>query len=138
LPFLKYFFSSQDKVQQTDEIIFLLIPHIVRESLLTEENTRVIDSGTGQGIELRRGDPDKNDDAEDDEPAVESLNGTSPNVQTTSAANAASAMMGNLPHRPIPFACGRQFHRNRDSSLFAANQPCGRSGNGGAERRFDL
>ena len=36
LPFLKYFFSSQDKVQQTDEIIFLLIPHIVRESLLTE------------------------------------------------------------------------------------------------------
>jgi len=104
LPFLKYFFSSQDKVQQTDEIIFLLIPHIVRESLLTEENTRVIDSGTGQGIELRRGDPDKNDDAEDDEPAVESLNGTSPNVQTTSAANAASAMIGQLAAQTHPLS----------------------------------
>jgi general secretion pathway protein D len=106
LPFLKYFFSSQDKVQQTDEIIFLLIPHIVRESLLTEENTRVIDSGTGQGIELRRGDPDKNDDAEDNEPVVERLNGTSPKLQTTSAANAASSMLGQLAAQAHPAAPG--------------------------------
>ncbi len=76
----------------------------MRESLLIEENTRVIDSGTGQGIELRRGDPDKNDDAEDDEPAVESLNGTSPNVQTTSAADAASAMIGQLAAQTRPLA----------------------------------
>ena len=54
LPFLKYFFSSQQKVQQTDEIVFLLIPHIVRESLLTEANTRVVDSGTQRPAQTTR------------------------------------------------------------------------------------
>ncbi len=35
IPFFKYFFSSQNKEVQQDEIVFLLIPHIVRESVLT-------------------------------------------------------------------------------------------------------
>ncbi len=52
--FFKYFFSSRSKETQQDEVVFLLIPHIVRESLLTHLNTRAIDSGTGQSIELRR------------------------------------------------------------------------------------
>jgi general secretion pathway protein D len=54
LPILKYFFSSQDKVQQSDEIVFLLIPHIVRESILTDQNTRAIYTGTSQAVELIR------------------------------------------------------------------------------------
>jgi general secretion pathway protein D len=102
LPFFKYFFSSQDKVHDTDEIVFLLIPHIVRESLLTEENTRVIDSGTGQGIELRRGDPDKNENADNDEPSIGDSNGTLANLQTTSAANAASAMINQIAAQGQP------------------------------------
>jgi len=104
LPFLKYFFSSQDKVQQTDEIVFLLIPHIVRESLLTDENTRVVDSGTGQQIELRRGDPDKNDTADVAESGTGTLNGVSPDLQPTTAANAASAMISQIAAQGHPMA----------------------------------
>src|SRR6185312_4206129 len=54
LPLLKYFFASHDKVQQSDEIVFLIIPHIVRDSILTDENTRAIYTGTGQAVELIR------------------------------------------------------------------------------------
>ena len=54
LPFFKYLFSTQTKQKAQDEIVFLLIPHIVRESLLTRLNTRAVDTGTGQSIELRR------------------------------------------------------------------------------------
>jgi general secretion pathway protein D len=101
LPFLKYFFSSQQKVQQTDEIVFLLIPHIVRESLLSDTNTRVVDSGTSQGIELRRSDPSKRI-ADADDPAADSLAGAAPSLQQTSAANAASAMLGQIAAQAQP------------------------------------
>jgi general secretion pathway protein D len=56
LPFFKYFFSSQNKEVQTDEIVFLLIPHIVRESVLTRANVTAIDTGTDKDIQLRRDD----------------------------------------------------------------------------------
>jgi general secretion pathway protein D len=56
LPLLKYFFGSRTNEKAQDEIVFLLIPHIVRESVLTRLNTRAIDTGTGQSIELRRDD----------------------------------------------------------------------------------
>ena len=54
LPLLKYFFGSRQKEKQQDEIVFLLIPHIVRESVLTRLNMRAIDTGTSQSIELHR------------------------------------------------------------------------------------
>ena len=87
LPFFKYFFSSQNKEVQQSEIVFLLVPHIVRESVLTRLNTRAIDTGTSQSIELRQ-DPN----AELNVPVIprpRPINGTS-------AAVAASAMVGQL------------------------------------------
>ncbi len=54
LPILKYFFASHDTIHQQDEIVFLIIPHIVRDSILTDENTRAIYAGTGQTVELIR------------------------------------------------------------------------------------
>ena len=56
LPFFKYFFSTQSKETQQDELVFLIIPHIVRESVLTTLNTRAFDTGTGASIDLRRDD----------------------------------------------------------------------------------
>lgn len=53
LPLLKYIFNSRDKNVSNDEIVFLVVPHIVRESLLNKLNTRAIDTGTSQSIELR-------------------------------------------------------------------------------------
>ncbi len=54
IPFFKFFFSSQNKEVQQDEIVFLLIPHIVRESVFTPTNLKAIDTGTTNGYELRR------------------------------------------------------------------------------------
>jgi general secretion pathway protein D len=93
LPFLKYFFASTDKVQQSDEIVFLLIPHIVRESIVTDDNTRKIYTGTSQAVELIRRDPPPML-----APSGRALNGNAaagPD-QKTSAANAASAMLSKM------------------------------------------
>jgi general secretion pathway protein D len=98
LPLLKYFFSSRDKINDKTEIVFLLIPHIVRESVLSRLNTRPIDTGTGQSFELRH---------------EASLAGTgsevvNPNIKPrptgppTTAANAASAMVQQLSHQAEP------------------------------------
>ena len=54
IPLLKYLFSNRDTKDDQSEVVFLLIPHIVRESVLTRMNTRPIDTGSGDHIELRR------------------------------------------------------------------------------------
>src|SRR5277367_4935838 len=53
VPILKWIFSSRDKTQQDDEIVFLLIPHVVRAEMLNPLNLRELDTGTGNTIELR-------------------------------------------------------------------------------------
>ncbi len=54
IPILKYLFGSKDHQITDDEIVFLLIPHVVRSPELTATNLRPIDTGAGQQIELRR------------------------------------------------------------------------------------
>jgi general secretion pathway protein D len=98
LPILKYFFTSRDKVSSKDEIVFLLIPHIVRESVLTRTNTRAIDTGTGQSIELRR-DPTAADRGAD---GANPLYPKPKIGQATTAANAASAMVQQLSQQAQP------------------------------------
>jgi general secretion pathway protein D len=91
LPILKYFFASTDKTQTTDDVVFLIIPHIVRESILTDENTRAVYTGTSASVELIRKAPNATPTMESSElaPAGSSL-------PATSAANAASAMIGKM------------------------------------------
>ena len=54
IPFLKYFFSSTHKERVENEIVFILVPHIVREHELTAMNQRAIDVGTSNQLDLRR------------------------------------------------------------------------------------
>ena len=98
LPLLKYFFSSTDKTVQQDEIVFLLIPHIVRESLLTDENTRAIYTGAGQSIDLIHRDPARvlADRMAAGNAIAAATAPAPPAMQPTSAANAASAMVGQM------------------------------------------
>ncbi len=92
IPILKYFFSSTDKTQTTDDVVFLIIPHIVRESILTDENTRAIYTGTSQSVELLRKTPStKPAEVVSSEGAPE---GSA--LPVTSAANAAQAMIGKM------------------------------------------
>ncbi|MGC2744817.1 MAG: cohesin domain-containing protein, partial [Candidatus Angelobacter sp.] len=53
IPILKYLFSSTQKEHITNELVFLLVPHIVRSQELNELNRRAFDVGTGGGIDLR-------------------------------------------------------------------------------------
>jgi general secretion pathway protein D len=54
IPILRYLFGSRDKIRQDDEIVFLVIPHVVRSQELTPLNLRTIDTGSGtQTVELR-------------------------------------------------------------------------------------
>ena len=54
IPILRYVFGSHDKIIQNDEIVFLVVPHVVRSQELTPSNLRTIDTGNGQTVELRR------------------------------------------------------------------------------------
>lgn len=53
LPLIKYLFSTQQKEVTDDEIVFLMVPHVVRAEQITPEDTQEIDTGTGTNIELR-------------------------------------------------------------------------------------
>jgi general secretion pathway protein D len=53
LPLLKYFFSTQQKEVTDDEIVFLVVPHVVRAEEIDPENVQQIDTGTTNNIELR-------------------------------------------------------------------------------------
>jgi len=98
LPIFKFFFSTQGKEVQQDEIVFLLIPHIVRESVLTRLNTRPIDTGTSQSIELRH---DAAAAADYDTPVRGAAKPAATGPATT-AANAASAMVQQLKQAAQP------------------------------------
>ncbi len=57
IPILKYIFGSKDHTIQDDDIVFVVVPHIVRSQELDQANLRVIDTGLGQSsIELRHAD----------------------------------------------------------------------------------
>jgi len=54
LPLLRYVFGSKSHEVIDDEVVFVLVPHIVRGQDLTPLNLRRIDTGAGQAIDLRR------------------------------------------------------------------------------------
>ena len=53
IPILKYIFTSTSKEHVTNELVFLLVPHIVRGQELNDLNRRAFDVGTGGAIDLR-------------------------------------------------------------------------------------
>jgi len=54
VPILKYLFGQEHKEVVDNEIVFVLVPHIVRGQDVTASNTRTIDVGTANAIDLRR------------------------------------------------------------------------------------
>ncbi|HEX4757375.1 MAG TPA: cohesin domain-containing protein, partial [Terracidiphilus sp.] len=56
IPILKYLFGSKDHTIADDDIVFVVVPHIVRSQDLDQANLRAIDTGSGQSIDLRRAD----------------------------------------------------------------------------------
>ncbi len=54
LPLIKYLFSTQEKETTDDEIVFLLVPHVIRREQITPEDVQEIDTGTSNDVEVRR------------------------------------------------------------------------------------
>ncbi len=95
IPFFKFFFSSQSKEVQDDEIVFLVIPHIVRESVITRLNTAAIDTGTNSSIALRHVDEDSTQ-AEGGPNTPGLVRNPATPALTSSAANAATAALQTM------------------------------------------
>jgi general secretion pathway protein D len=54
IPILKYLFGQSQTERIQNEILFVLTPHIVRSLDVTEYNTRPVNIGTANAIEIRR------------------------------------------------------------------------------------
>ena len=87
IPLLKYIFGSVNKEVQQGEIVFILIPHIVRESVLTRLNTRAIDTGTSADIQLRHS----------NSPLADALFPENPGPPAASGITAAQAATAMIP-----------------------------------------
>jgi general secretion pathway protein D len=53
IPLFKYLFSSTHTELNHNEIVFLIVPHVVRTHQLDELNLRPVEAGTGNTIEMR-------------------------------------------------------------------------------------
>ena len=54
IPILRYLFGSENINKVDSEVVFAIIPHIVRGYDVTPSNTRAVDVGTGSAIQLTR------------------------------------------------------------------------------------
>jgi general secretion pathway protein D len=54
IPILKYLFGSENINKVDSEVVFAVIPHIVRGYDVSASNTRAVDVGTGSAIQLTR------------------------------------------------------------------------------------
>ncbi len=99
IPVLKYIFGSKDHIIQDDDIVFVVVPHIVRSQELDQANLRVIDTGEGQSIDLRHTNQGTAPAAPAVAPAVRSAAVEHPGVGTLpsqSAIAAAPEMLAQL------------------------------------------
>ena len=81
IPLLKWLFSEESKEVKDNEIIFVLIPHIVRAQDVSASNTRAIDVGTANTLSLRYGSSQSADQQQRTVPPVQ------PGGPTGTAAN---------------------------------------------------
>jgi len=54
IPMMKYFFSTQSHEVVNEELIFMIVPHVVRPPATDNDSTREIDTGTELGVQLRK------------------------------------------------------------------------------------
>jgi general secretion pathway protein D len=101
IPFLKYIFATQNKEIITNEIIFLLIPHIVRGQELSDLNRRPVDVGTGSAIDLRIAGKTT---PRPEGPSQSALPGAAQPAAFSPAAGASVPAAPAVPPRPTPSA----------------------------------
>ena len=93
IPILRYLFGSHDKIRQNDEIVFLVVPHVVRSQELTPLNLRSIDTGSGLNVELRHTAAPAQPPASQAAPTARPNYGSVPGVSAEGSASAALNQM---------------------------------------------
>jgi general secretion pathway protein D len=54
IPILKYLFGQEGKERQQSEIVFAIIPHVIRSTEITDENIKMVDLGSENSVTYRR------------------------------------------------------------------------------------
>jgi general secretion pathway protein D len=54
IPILKYFFGQEAKERQQNEIVFAVIPHVIRSTEVTDDNLKMVDLGSANSLTYRR------------------------------------------------------------------------------------
>ena len=60
LPVLKYFFGQENKERQQSEIVFAVIPHVIRSIEITDQNQKMVDLGSENSVTYRKADTKDN------------------------------------------------------------------------------
>jgi general secretion pathway protein D len=94
IPMIKYLFSQEDKERHTNEVIFVLVPHIVRGQVLSPLNRRAFDVGTGTAIDLRMA---SNSTSKTDNSAKQPSTPAGPSVQAAATPPPTPAQQQFLP-----------------------------------------
>lgn len=89
IPIIRYLFSSDSVEHQEDEVLIMLIPHIVRLPEWTKENLRAIYTGSDQEIEVRREASVRTPQQQKPQPAAQTSAGVVPVPATSGAATPA-------------------------------------------------
>jgi general secretion pathway protein D len=110
LPILKYIFGNNTTTDSDDEIVFLLIPHIVRAAEISPLNLKQVDSGTTNDIQLRHMGADLSDDADSGAPVSAGKQTSIPDLaaprpQIPAGTNPAQ-MNGTIPGQVVPAPAG--------------------------------
>jgi general secretion pathway protein D len=79
IPILKYLFGQENKQRQQSEIVFAIIPHMVRSIDVTDENQKMVDLGSAGSVTYRSA------DGKDDSAGAPALQGVPPSPQKPSA-----------------------------------------------------
>lgn len=54
IPILKYLFAQENKERNTSEIVFAVIPHVVRTPGITDDNLKMVDLGNSNSVSYRK------------------------------------------------------------------------------------
>jgi general secretion pathway protein D len=106
IPILKYFFSTLNTEKTTNELVFVLTPHIVRGQELSSLNLKPLDVGTAQTIQLRQFGPAAQPKPAKEAPAGGSGPAAGPVKQPAAAPAAAPAPTSVAQPQPASVAQG--------------------------------
>jgi general secretion pathway protein D len=109
IPILKYIFGSKDHMIQNDEIVFVVVPHVVRSQDINQQNLRAVDTGSGQSIDLRHVSlPQSSPEAMLSRAVRSNAMATVPSQSADTAAPAAMAQMSAAQQQSFAMAQGAQ------------------------------